>query len=103
MLLHLNINNRGRSCFFKKISDDSYVLQSNTDWSFENETLFCLIVLLVQIMMRYGFNGHLVNPLNATFYPGSAIEPRPQCNFEQLMFAIEEEKQLFLKSLLKLR
>ena len=79
---------------FKKISDDSYVLQSNTDWSFENETSVLLNSApsadYDEVRLQRSTS---VNPLNATFYPGSAIRAQDlNANFEQLMFAIEEEK-----------
>lgn len=77
---------------YHKISDDTYVVQSNNDWSFENATTIQLNQapsadydkVRVQRLTD-------VNPLRATFYPGSAIRAQDlNANFEQLMMAIEE-------------
>lgn len=69
-----------------------YELQSNTTWSFVNESF-------VQLSQSPGSDYNKVkvqrttdvNPMRATFYPGSAIRAQDlNENFEQLQFAIEE-------------
>ena len=80
---------------FRRISDERYVVQFNTDWSFENATTIKLNVTPSADYDRVRVQRQTdVNPLNATFYPGSAIRAQDlNANFEQLMMAIEEGQQ----------
>lgn len=77
---------------FKNSTTNSYDLQPNTNWSFENATTIQLVsppdsdIEAVRIQRVTD-----VNPLRAIFYPGSAIRAQDlNANFEQLMMAIEE-------------
>ena len=80
---------------YRRVSDGRYNVQLNTDWSFENATTIRLNSVpsndfdIVRIQRITD-----VNPLRAIFYPGSAIRAQDlNANFEQLMMAIEEERQ----------
>ena len=80
---------------YRKISDEKFIVQSNTDWSFENATTIKLNSIpsteFDEVRIQRSTD---VNPLNAIFYPGSAIRAQDlNANFEQLMMAIEEERQ----------
>ena len=80
---------------YRRPETERYEVQLNTDWSFVNATTIELNAApsddfdIVRIQRNTE-----VNPLRALFYPGSAIRAQDlNANFEQLMFAIEEEQQ----------